>query len=130
MTYAPNVEGVLKDIELVGTSVGLADPAKDLTASMSAGFRPGRRRHGGPAATTGLLRARRHDRHLHRGRRLFIAEMITLAGGDAITTGSATDFAISVEALISADPEVIVLGDAAYGVTADAVPRRGPAGTS
>ncbi len=55
-------------------------------------------------------------------------QLITLAGGEAITTGSATDFSISIEKLITADPEVILLGDAAYGVTADAVATR-PGGT-
>ena len=54
----------------------------------------------------------------------FIAEMIELAGGDPITTGSTTDFAISLEKLVTADPEVIVLGDAVYGVTPEAVTAR------
>jgi iron complex transport system substrate-binding protein len=50
--------------------------------------------------------------------------MIELAGGDPITTGSETDFAISLERLIEADPELILLGDAAYGVTAEQVAAR------
>jgi iron complex transport system substrate-binding protein len=54
----------------------------------------------------------------------FVAEMIELAGGDPITTGSTTDFAISIEKLVAADPEVIVLGDSVYGVTAEAVAAR------
>jgi iron complex transport system substrate-binding protein len=47
--------------------------------------------------------------------------MIELAGGDPITTGSTTDFAIPIENLVTADPQVILLGDAAYGVTPEAV---------
>jgi iron complex transport system substrate-binding protein len=54
----------------------------------------------------------------------FIAEMVALAGGDPITTGSPTVFSIPLETLVVADPEVIVLGDAAYGVTADQVAQR------
>jgi iron complex transport system substrate-binding protein len=54
----------------------------------------------------------------------FIAEMIELAGGVPITTGSTTDFAISIEKLVTADPEVIVLGDSVYGVTPEAVAAR------
>ena len=50
--------------------------------------------------------------------------MIELAGGDPITTGSAANWEISLEKLIAADPQVILLGDAAYGVTADAVAAR------
>ncbi|MEA2623013.1 MAG: cobalamin transport system substrate-binding protein [Chloroflexota bacterium] len=50
------------------------------------------------------------------------AEMITLAGGDPITTDAS--FTISLEALVEADPEVILLGDAAYGVCPDQVAGR------
>lgn len=122
--YAADTDGVLKDIELVGTSVGLADEAKDLTASMRAGFDqvaaavanlPRPRVFYELDATTDLYTAADGS---------FIAEMIGLAGGEAITTGSPTDFAISLEKLIAADPEVIILGDAAYGVTPEAVADR------
>ena len=54
----------------------------------------------------------------------FLAEMISLAGGDPITTGSTTNFEIPLETLVTADPELILLGDAAYGTTADAVRAR------
>jgi iron complex transport system substrate-binding protein len=50
--------------------------------------------------------------------------MIELAGGDPITTGSTSSFSISLERLIDADPELILLGDAAYGVTPDLVSAR------
>jgi iron complex transport system substrate-binding protein len=54
----------------------------------------------------------------------FVEEMIELAGGDPITTGSPTSFSISLERLVDADPEIILLGDAAYGVTPDQVTNR------
>ena len=54
----------------------------------------------------------------------FTKEMIELAGGDPITTGSTTDFAIPLEKLISADPQLILLGDGVYGVTAAQVKAR------
>src|SRR5204863_6773205 len=56
--------------------------------------------------------------------RSFLAEMIALAGGTPITTGSTTVFSISLEKLIAANPEVIVLGDAAYGTTPSIVAAR------
>jgi iron complex transport system substrate-binding protein len=124
VTYAATVDGVLKDIELIGTAVGLDGPAGDLTASMQAGFDqveaavavlPRPRVVYELDATTDIYTAADDS---------FVAEMIGLAGGEAITTGSPTDFAISIEKLIAADPEVIVLGDAAYGVTAEAVAAR------
>jgi iron complex transport system substrate-binding protein len=44
----------------------------------------------------------------------FIADMVTLAGGDPVTTGDAASFSIPLEKLIKDDPQIIVLGDAAY----------------
>jgi iron complex transport system substrate-binding protein len=124
VTYAPDIATVLKDIELVGTAVGRADEARDLTAAMQADFDqvaagtadlPRPRVFYELDATTDLYTAADDS---------FIAEMIELAGGDPITTGSKTDFAISLEKLVTADPEVIVLGDAVYGVTPEAVAAR------
>ena len=40
----------------------------------------------------------------------FVAEMVTLAGGDTITTGDPNTYEIALEKLIERDPEVIVLG--------------------
>jgi iron complex transport system substrate-binding protein len=54
----------------------------------------------------------------------FLVEMIGLAGGDPITTGSRTVFSIPLERLVAADPQVIVLGDAAYGTTPATVAAR------
>jgi len=124
VTYAPDISTVLKDIELVGTAVGRSDEASDLTAAMQADFDqvaaatadlPRPRVFYELDATTDLYTAADDS---------FIAEMIELAGGDPITTGSKTDFAISLEKLVTADPEVIVLGDAVYGVTPEAVAAR------
>jgi iron complex transport system substrate-binding protein len=51
-------------------------------------------------------------------------EMIGLAGGTPVTTGSTTNWEMPVEKLVSANPDLIILGDSAYGVTADAVAKR------
>ncbi len=124
VVYAADLDGVLRDIELVGAAVGAADAAGDLTTSMRAGFDQV------AAATAGLPRPRvfyeldaTTDIYTAADDS-FVEGMITLAGGDAITTGSPTDFAISLETLITADPEIILLGDAAYGVTPEAVADR------
>jgi iron complex transport system substrate-binding protein len=124
VTYAPDISTVLQDIELLGTAVGRAGEARDLTAAMQADFDqveaatadlPRPRVFYELDATTDLYTAADDS---------FIAEMIELAGGVPITTGSKTDFAISLEKLVTADPEVIVLGDAVYGVTPEAVAER------
>jgi len=122
VVYAPDIAGVLEDIALIGSAVGLTDAASDMTATMQAGF------DAVSAATTGLPRPRTfYELDTSTGTIYtvadgsFSAEMVALAGGQPITTGSTTDFSIPLEKLITADPELILLGDGAYGVTAGQV---------
>ena len=118
VVYAPDVAGVLKDIQLTGAAVGKSAEALDLTASMQAAFDqvaaatadfPKPRVFYELDATQKIYTAADHS---------FLAQMITLAGGQPITTGSTTNFEIPLEKLVTADPELILLGDAAYGTTA------------
>jgi iron complex transport system substrate-binding protein len=125
VVYAPNVAGVLKDIGLVGSAVGLADAATSMTTRMQAGF------DAVSSSTSALAKPRTfYELDTSTGPIYTVAdgsftkEMITLAGGDPITTGSTTDFSIPLEKLIKADPELILLGDAAYGTTAAQVKAR------
>ena len=125
VVYAPNIAGVLKDVTLIGAAVGLPDAAAGMTATMQAGF------DAVSTATAGLPRPRTfYELDTSTGTIYTVAdgsfseEMVSLAGGDPITTGSPTDYAISLEKLIKADPELILLGDAAYGVTAGQVKSR------
>lgn len=118
VVYASDVAGVLKDIRLIGSAIGLSDAATAMTTTMQAGF------DAVSAATAALPKPRTfYELDTSTGPIYTVAdasfteEMITLAGGDPITTGSKTDFAIPLEKLIKADPELILLGDAAYGVT-------------
>jgi iron complex transport system substrate-binding protein len=124
VVYAPDVKGVLKDIELTGAAVGKSAEATDLTASMQAAFDQ-------VATATAAFPKPRVFYELDATQKIytaaddsFLAEMITLAGGTPITTGSTTNFEIPLEKLVTADPELILLGDAAYGTTADAVKAR------
>lgn len=112
--YAPSVEGVYKDIELIGTATGTSEAAQGLTAAMraeidgisgavaAAGTPPRVFYEIGYDATTGAIFAPAADS--------FVAEMVTLAGGDTITTGDPDTYEIALEKLIERDPEVIVLG--------------------
>ncbi len=59
----------------------------------------------------------------------YAAELIGAASGDLVTSGSNGVYEISLEALVTAAPAVILLGDAAYGVTAEAVAARPGWGT-
>jgi iron complex transport system substrate-binding protein len=125
VVYAPDVAGVLKDIELVGSAVGLHDASTAMTGTLRAQF------DAVASATAGLPKPRTfYELDTSTGPIYTVAdgsftkEMIELAGGTPITTGSTTDFSIPLEKLITADPELILLGDAAYGATADQVKAR------
>jgi iron complex transport system substrate-binding protein len=124
VVYAKDVAGVLADIELVGTAIGEKEAAARMADTMRSQI------EAVAAATAGLTRPRTFY-ELDATREIygpaddsFVAEMVRLAGGDPITTGSPTVFSISLERLVAANPEVIVLGDANYGVTAADVAAR------
>lgn len=114
VVYAPTVDAVYGDIELIGSAVGASEAAAGLTAAMraeieaisaavtSAGTPPRVFYEIGYDGTTGSIYAPADDS--------FVAEMVTLAGGEAITTGDPNSYEIPLEVLISADPEVILLG--------------------
>jgi iron complex transport system substrate-binding protein len=124
VVYAATVDAVLDDIELVADAVGEGPAARDLTASMRAGFDQ-------VAAATQGLDSPRTFYEIDASTAIFgpaldsfIAQMIELAGGTPITTDDPAVFSIPLEKLVAADPEVIVLGDSAYGTTPAIVAQR------
>ncbi len=129
VVYAASVDGVYHDIELLGQATGSADGAAALTTSMRSeidaisgavaptGTRPRVYYEIGYDGTTGAIYAPAD--------KSFVAEMVTLAGGDTITTGSASTYEIPLEKLIERDPQVIVLGvNPFYNPTPEAVAAR------
>lgn len=129
VVYAPTVEGVYKDIELLGTATGTSGAATALTADMRADIgavssavagqspKPRVLYEVGYDATTGAIYAPADDS--------FVAEMVTLAGADTITTGDPNTYEISLESLIERDPQLIVLGtNPFYSPTPDSVATR------
>jgi iron complex transport system substrate-binding protein len=124
VVYAPNVDGVYHDFQLIAQAVNRVDAGNGLVASVRSEFQS-------VAAKTSALAKPRTFYELDATKEIygpaddsFIVEMIALAGGAPITTGSPTVYSIPLEKLVAADPEVIVLGDAAYGTTADIVKGR------
>ena len=123
--YAADLPGVLKDIELTGDAVGRGSAARDVTASLRAGFDQVQ------AATRDLARPKVFyetgvgDVPVVYGTAddSFVASMVSLAGGDPITTGSKTNWEQSREKLIEANPDLIILSDGAF-VTTDSVKAR------
>jgi iron complex transport system substrate-binding protein len=123
--YAETVDEVFADIELIGTTIGEFPEAAAMTERMEAridaiadvaGDVDEQPRVFYELGDTPEIYGPADDS--------FIADMIELAGGEPITTGSATAFSIPLERLVQEDPEVIVLGDAAYGATPEGVAAR------
>jgi iron complex transport system substrate-binding protein len=122
--YAASVEAVFADIELIGQASGRSAESAAIVERMRAEF-------GAVEAAvadlprphlfyeldaTGAIYGPADDS--------FLAEMISLAGGDPITSGSPDKFDIPVERLIEEDPELILLADAPFGVTPEQVAAR------
>ncbi len=122
--YAPTVDAVFKDIELTGRAAGRTAAAAAIVARMRAGFDAVK------ASVSGLPTPRVFYELDATGAiygpadQSFVADMLERAGAIPITTGSTEKYDISVERLIEQDPQVILLADAAYGVTPDQVAAR------
>ena len=115
---------VLKNIQLIGSATGDSGAATALAASMTADFDAIR------SATAGLDHPKVFY-EIDATSKIFTAatgslleEMLKSAGADPVTTGSPTAYDIAIETLVQADPTLILLGDSAYGVTADQVKAR------
>jgi iron complex transport system substrate-binding protein len=126
VVYAPSVEGVYTDIELLGAAVGRPTAAAAMVATMRNAFDEVAAAVAGAPTPRVYYELDATDAFYAPSDQSFLAEMITDAGGDPITTGSPDKYAISAERLLAADPEVILLADTASGVTAgDVVARPG-----
>ena len=128
----PSIEGIYKDIELVGTAVGAADEAKAVTTKMRADMgavAAAAQAESQKAATkprvfydVGYIDTSGQIYGPAEGS--FLAEMIGLLGVDAIT-GDKVTYEIPIEKLIERDPQVIILGvNAFYTPTPETVAKR------
>jgi iron complex transport system substrate-binding protein len=129
VVFAPDVETALDDMTLIGDAVGRPDEAATLTDSIRASFDEV------ADATADLPKPRVYyeldssSGYFGPAPDYFGTEMITTAGGDALTSGTDGVYQIPEEQILDFDPEVILLGDAAYGVTPEQVAERAGWGT-
>ena len=123
--YPQTLDAVYADIELVGRAIGASERAATLTGEMR------QRADAVAQAVAGAARPRVfYEVSVYQGviygagTDSFLASMIELAGGEPVT-GDATGV-IQLENLVSADPQLILLGDAAYdaSITAKSVAAR------
>jgi len=119
VVYAADVAGVFRDIGLVATAAGTAAAGASLVASLQSQVDA----VVAAVATAGAPRPRVFY-ELDATKQVYTFadgivqdDLIRMAGGDPITTGSPTVFSIPLEKLVVADPQLILLGDAAYGTT-------------
>jgi iron complex transport system substrate-binding protein len=124
VVYAPDLDGVLADIRLVGRALGEEQAAEGVVGAIQA------RIDEVTAAVADLPRPRTfyeigYEPEIYGpAPDSFVADMVNLAGGEPITTTDPAVFAIPLERLVTLDPEVIVLGDAAYGTCPDSLATR------
>jgi cobalamin transport system substrate-binding protein len=128
----PSIDGIYRDIELVGTAVGEADAAAALTTKMRADMAAI-----GTAAQAESKKTATPPRVFYDvgfidgtgqifgpGEGSFLAEMVALLGVDVITGDKAT-YEVPLETLVERDPQVIILGvNAFYTPTPATVAKR------
>jgi iron complex transport system substrate-binding protein len=115
--YPRDLEAVYDDISLVGEAIDAQGVADELVTSLQA------RAEAVATAVAGAERPRTfyevgvfEGSIYTAGKDSFLASLVSLAGGEPIT-GDPASTAIQLEDLIAADPELILLGDAAYDAT-------------
>ncbi len=127
VVYAPDVPAVLADIELLGKAIGATEAATAMTTQMSHQLDAVAAAAAATGSTPRTFYQIGSEPEIYApAPESFVADMVALAGGEPITTSDPAVFSIPLEELVVADPEVIVVGDANYGVCpADVAARPG-----
>jgi iron complex transport system substrate-binding protein len=123
-----DIEGIMSNIELVGQATGAEKKASELVAELRKRFDDITAKAKGAESRPKVfyeLDATDPSKPYTPGPGSFIDALITLAGGSNVGAGAKMQWAqLSTEEIIAQDPEVIVLADANYGVTAEMVQER------
>jgi len=124
--YPESLDEVLENIELIGEAINARDQAAALTAEMEDRVQAVTEAVGGATRPRTFYEVGVFEGAIYTaGEDSFLASVITVAGGDPIT-GDPLTTSIALEDLLVAEPELILLGDAAYdpSVTPEAVAAR------
>jgi iron complex transport system substrate-binding protein len=122
--FAPDLGTAIADIELIGRATGRSEQASEVNAAIRGAF------EAVASATAGLPTPRvfyeldATNGFFGPAPDYFGTEMIRTAGGEPLTSGKPGVYQIEAEQIVAFDPEVILLGDAAYGVTPEQVAAR------
>ncbi len=124
VVFAPDVAGAKKDIELIGRAVGRPDEAAAMNASIQQAFDDVATATADQAPVRTYYELDASSGYFGPAPDYFGTEMIEVAGGEPLTSGTNGVYQIGAEQILAFDPEVILLGDAAYGVTPEQVGAR------
>jgi iron complex transport system substrate-binding protein len=124
--YPESLDAVLENIELVGTAINETAAAAEVTEHMAEHIAEVTDAVAGAPAPRTFYEVGLFEGAIYTaGADSFLAGLIETAGGDPIT-GDPLTTAIALEDLVVADPELILLGDAAYdpSITPESVAAR------
>ncbi|MEO7117643.1 MAG: helical backbone metal receptor, partial [Candidatus Limnocylindrales bacterium] len=117
-----SVDAVVADITLVGQATGTTDLATQITVGMLDRI---------DQVAAAVLDTESRPRVFYEidatdaiygpAEGSFLADLVEMAGGAAITTGDPAVYSIALEQLLADDPEIIILGDAIYGTCPEQV---------
>jgi iron complex transport system substrate-binding protein len=122
--FAPDLETALSDIVLIGRAAGRPDEAATVANRIVDSFDEVKAATGGLSNPRVFYELDASSGFFGPAPDYFGTEMIELAGGDPLTSGQDGVYQIEAEKIVDFDPEVILLGDAAYGVTPEQVAER------
>ena len=121
-------DNVMSDIALVGKATGAGAPAQAITGVMKQKVDAVKGKIANAKTKPRVyweLDATDPAKPYAPGPGSFIGDIITLAGGVNVTAGAKSAYPqVNAEEIIAGNPEVIILSDAAYGVTVDSVKAR------
>jgi iron complex transport system substrate-binding protein len=124
LVFSPDPATILDDIARIGLATGRPDEAATIAADIAAAFDEVK------AATAALPKVRvfyeldASSGYFGPAPDFFGTEMIRIAGGDPLTSGTNGVYQIEAEQILAFDPQVILLADGAWGMTAEQVAAR------
>ncbi|MBA2489942.1 MAG: ABC transporter substrate-binding protein [Chloroflexi bacterium] len=125
VVYAETLDEVLGDIELIGSVLGENESATQLTSELQLRIDDVTRAAASVDERPRVFYQLGSEPEIYGpAPGSFVADMIGLAGGEAVTTDDPAVFSIPIERLVEEDPEVIIVGDAPFGVCPDQVSAR------
>lgn len=122
------LDGISSEIEMVAMALSAQEQAKPVLAGMEQKLKEIKGKVATAKSTPRVyweLDATDPGKPFAPGPGSFVDDMIKLAGGESVTANAKEPFAqFNAEEIIKANPEIIILSDAAYGIAPESVGER------